>query len=311
MKTIFFSIIIPHYNIPDLLMRCLNSIPVRSDIQVIVVDDCSPNADTYIEKYPELSRPYLEYYSTPQGGSAGRARNIGLDHAKGKWIICMDADDLFVDDMEDILASSINMDDDIIYYSYKTVLSDNLSKEGNRGEYQKYFTTNCIADESLFRYCFDPMWGKIFKRDMIERYHIRCDEIRYGNDVGFSFKCGALARKIAVINRPFFIITQREGSLASCQFTANKCSEYEYQSRLEAAFGIVSFIRDNNMCINNRLYVKLCYDYIKDWPYLFFKYYFSSILIKHPTLALSLPLFFIHRGLMKTLRALKHILKEK
>ena len=34
-----FSIIIPHYNIPDLLMRCLESIPVSEDIQVIVVDD--------------------------------------------------------------------------------------------------------------------------------------------------------------------------------------------------------------------------------------------------------------------------------
>ena len=34
-----FSIIIPHKDIPDLLMRCLKSIPVSEDIQVIVVDD--------------------------------------------------------------------------------------------------------------------------------------------------------------------------------------------------------------------------------------------------------------------------------
>lgn len=32
-----YSIIIPHYNIPDLLGRCLRSIPERRDIQVIVV----------------------------------------------------------------------------------------------------------------------------------------------------------------------------------------------------------------------------------------------------------------------------------
>ena len=38
-----FSIIIPHYDIPDLLMRCLKSIPVSEDIQVIVVDDNSPD----------------------------------------------------------------------------------------------------------------------------------------------------------------------------------------------------------------------------------------------------------------------------
>ena len=51
-----FTIIIPHKDIPDLLMRCLKSIPVSEDIQVIVVDDNSADADTYLDKYQELSR---------------------------------------------------------------------------------------------------------------------------------------------------------------------------------------------------------------------------------------------------------------
>ena len=38
-----YSIIIPHKNIPELLQRCLDSIPKREDIQIIVVDD---NSDT-------------------------------------------------------------------------------------------------------------------------------------------------------------------------------------------------------------------------------------------------------------------------
>ena len=76
-----FSIIIPHKDIPDLLMRCLKSIPVSEDIQVIVVDDNSADADTYLDKYPELSRPYLEFIRTTKGGGAGYARNVGLDHA--------------------------------------------------------------------------------------------------------------------------------------------------------------------------------------------------------------------------------------
>ena len=41
MANINYSIIIPHYNVPNLLLRCVRSIPVREDIQVIVVDDCS------------------------------------------------------------------------------------------------------------------------------------------------------------------------------------------------------------------------------------------------------------------------------
>ena len=96
-----FSIIIAHYDIPDLLMRCLKSIPVSEDIQVIVVDDNSPDADTYLERYPELSRPYLEFIRAQKNGGAGYARNIGLDHAKGKWLLFADADDFFVGNMYD------------------------------------------------------------------------------------------------------------------------------------------------------------------------------------------------------------------
>lgn len=54
-----FSIIIPQYNNPDLLIRCLKSIPVSEDIQVIVLDDNNPDADTYRESYSEQSLFYL------------------------------------------------------------------------------------------------------------------------------------------------------------------------------------------------------------------------------------------------------------
>ena len=110
MKTMHptFSIIIPHKEIPDLLMRCLQSIPVSEDIQVIVVDDNSADADTYLERYPELSRPYLEFIRTTKGGGAGYARNVGLEHAKGKWLLFADADDFYVDDMYSIICSYVD-----------------------------------------------------------------------------------------------------------------------------------------------------------------------------------------------------------
>jgi len=60
-----FSIIIPHKEIPDLLMRCLKSIPVSEDIQVIVVDDNSSDADRYLERYPELERPKVGEQAMP------------------------------------------------------------------------------------------------------------------------------------------------------------------------------------------------------------------------------------------------------
>ena len=40
-KIMNFTIIIPHKNIPHLLERLIKSIPVRDDLEIIVVDDHS------------------------------------------------------------------------------------------------------------------------------------------------------------------------------------------------------------------------------------------------------------------------------
>ena len=45
MKTFNYSIIIPHRNIPQLLQRCIDSIPSRDDLQIIIVDDNSDDVD--------------------------------------------------------------------------------------------------------------------------------------------------------------------------------------------------------------------------------------------------------------------------
>ena len=49
-----YSVIIPNYNSNNLLMRLLESIPVRDDIEVIVIDDCS--SDTSFSSCVESAR---------------------------------------------------------------------------------------------------------------------------------------------------------------------------------------------------------------------------------------------------------------
>jgi len=239
MTDINYSVIIPHYNIPNLLIRALKSIPVREDIQVIVVDDCSPDADRYLKDYPELSRPYLEYYSTPQGGSAGRARNIGLDHAKGRWLIFLDADDLLTPDAEQILDQIIDRPEDIIFYNSKCVLSDDLSKVSDRNIYAHLFEEYAIDhDDRYFRYNFQSLWGKLIKRDLVLAHKARFDETRYSNDAYFSLITGHYAQSVAIIDRPFYVITERAGSLASSQFGTKKISLEECQTRLDVALRV-------------------------------------------------------------------------
>lgn len=269
-----FSIIIPHYNIPELLMRCLGSIPIDPDFQVIVVDDCSPNADTYLATYPELSRPYLEYYTTEQGGSAGRARNVALKHAHGKWLICLDADDLLTPEAEMLLRREADNPADILFFGYRSVLSDDLNKPAKRNLYQKHFDQYAKThDDRPLRYQFEAMWGKVFRRSMVEEHQIRCDETRYSNDVTFSLLCGIYAKQTAVFTEPLFLITSREGSLASAQVHQHKGSIAERETRLLVALRAQKLIDDHHINFDAKKYEYNSYLFWTEHPSAFWHFY--------------------------------------
>lgn len=254
MSTYKYTVIIPHYNIPQLLMRCLASIPVREEIQVVVVDDCSPNGENFPEIYPALKRPHLTYLRTSQGGSAGRARNLGLAHAKGDWVTFMDADDLFVEGMFEVVEKNLDEEADVVFFNAISVMSDNLSQPADRNYYAPFFEQYQIdKSETDLRYNFQALWGKFFKRSFIEAHHIACDTTRYSNDVRFSFLAGIYAQKISVSKDPLYIVTQREGSLAASQFSSITVSLEECQSRLNVCLGIDRLARRHHISLSPEL----------------------------------------------------------
>jgi glycosyltransferase involved in cell wall biosynthesis len=268
-----FSIIIAHYDIPDLLMRCLKSIPVSEDIQVIVVDDNSPDADTYLERYPELSRPYLEFIRAPTNGGAGYARNIGLDHAKGKWLLFADADDFYVDNMYEIINTHVESDADVIYFQKRAVHSENLNCKSSRSGYIDEIMDIYIktGDELPVRTRHHVPWGKMIRKSLIENHHIRFEEIKYSNDILFSVHVGCLAKKIEAIDTVLYVVTSHEGS-ATYEFCKKPD---ELRIRAGAAFRYDSFLFQHNMSQGREIvsYIKRMLSQDRN----LFKYYFTRL----------------------------------
>ena len=62
-----YTIIIPHKDIPDVLQRCLDSIPQSEDAQVIVVDDNSDPENVNFAHFQRLDRTDVERYFTREG----------------------------------------------------------------------------------------------------------------------------------------------------------------------------------------------------------------------------------------------------
>lgn len=211
-----YSVIIPHFNVPDLLVRCLESIPVRDDIQVIVVDDHSPESETYFERYPVLSRPGVTFVTAPENKGGGAARNMGLDRAEGRWIVFSDADDTFEEGAFDVMDSHFDSEADIIYFP--TVFEvvgdwDPGDKLGWLNNILRIYRET--GDDSHLR-CFHVVpWSKMIKKELIDRLGARFDEIRYSDDVMFAVKVGVGASKVSIDDKSVYRNYFRKGSVSN------------------------------------------------------------------------------------------------
>ena len=117
------SFIIPVYNRPEKLLRCVRGICEikESAYEVVIVDDCSTDNTPAVcrqlsDEFPERVRSFR----TEKNGGPGIARNLGTTKANGEYVLYVDSDDtIYADGMTGLLK---NADEwrgvDMIGFSY-------------------------------------------------------------------------------------------------------------------------------------------------------------------------------------------------
>lgn len=205
------SIIIPHRNIPDLLIRCINTIPITENIETIIVDDNSNNNIVNFNLFPGRNRNNTKVIFTKEGKGAGYARNIGLNEAQGKWILFADADDFFLPNAFNIVKEYYLSNFDVIFFNTICRMSKDLNIVSGRMDFYKNALTN--KDENLIRYKAPTPTLKMIKHDLLIRNKIRFEEKPVSNDLYFSTMVSYYAKHINKDFRPIMCITDRIDSL--------------------------------------------------------------------------------------------------
>ena len=141
-----FSIIIPVYNGERTLHRCLSSIAKQTlrDYQVLVVNDGS--TDGTLTAAEEFARQdsRISVLSKDNSG-AGAARNMGLKHAQGEYVLFLDADDYWVqEDLLEILQSRIaeHPTDVLMFQMHKVTEKGDILKRYTKPGFQ-HIKKNC------------------------------------------------------------------------------------------------------------------------------------------------------------------------
>ena len=217
-KQINLTIIIPHYNDSNRLIRLIKSIPQKDDIEIIVVDDHSDsNEFQRISEYiNEDSHSYIYCMSNPnKENSAGLCRNEGIRHATGKWVIFADADDYFCDGMYEIVSKEFEDGEDIIFFPPNSIKEDGTYSDRHEA-YQKIIK-NYLIDKSqrseLYIRMIESPCSKMIRRELFINNDIVFDDTRYSNDVMFCTKTGAAARTVKAVDECIYMITEADGTL--------------------------------------------------------------------------------------------------
>lgn len=234
-----YSFIIPHKNTPELLRRCLASIPCREDIQIIVIDDNSDPMKVDFEHFPGSDIENVQIVFSKESKGAGAARNKGLQKAEGKWLFFADADDFFNSCFIETIDRYVDFEADIIYFSVNSVYSDSL-EPGFRGVEIDQMIKNAIRTKNFdqLRYKNLGPVSKMVRSELVRQNHLKFDETLANNDAMFSVKSGYYAKKVEVDAAKIYCITCDRNSVS------HKYSEAIAKDRLIVFRNINYFLHD-------------------------------------------------------------------
>lgn len=230
-----YSVITPHFNDAERIERLLSTIPVeREDVEVIVVDDCSPDQKTL--EPVRAAWPQVRWLSTPENAGAGVARNVGLDAAQGRWLVFADSDDEFLPGAFETFDRVLRTDDELVYFLAEAVQesdgSPSVRSERMNNLVSAYRASS--SGEALQRLQLQHVvpWAKIYSRAFVDKCQLRFDPVRFSNDMAFNVLAAIQAGRVRAQTISVYRVYCRAGSLTMDSSAADLLARLEVVGRL-------------------------------------------------------------------------------
>lgn len=235
------SVIMPCYNVEKYIRKSLSSLfgQTMQDFEVIFINDGSTDKtqdiiDQYAAKYPERTQVFVK-----ENEGQSKARNIGLDHAIGEYIVFLDSDDYIdVDYLETLYTAGKANDSEMILSGQKKV-----DQNGNTIANISY-PVDKNPDFVLRR--LNPH-GKMYKRDFLERHHIRFAEGKLYEDNPFNFMAMFLAKNMVILPYNGHNQVIHEGSTMTKRMDRNKIPYEAIEEAIQYTLGHKELLSDKDI----------------------------------------------------------------
>lgn len=212
---VLVSVVMPVYNAEKYLRSCLDSVVHQTleNLEIICVDDGSTDSSLKILEEYAAKDPRITILQQ-KNQYAGVARNNGMAHAHGKYIIFWDADDYFdTCALEKLTAQAEKHQAQITICGAdsfddenKILLPTERYMDQKRVPEEQPFNKKQIG-RYLYNFSQNVPWNKLFLRSFAEEQHFRFQNLQQANDVYFVMLALFRAERIAVVKE--HLITYR------------------------------------------------------------------------------------------------------
>lgn len=235
------SVIVPAYDAEKWLAECCRSVfdQTLTDWELIIVDDGSTDGTPAIAEELAAGRENVRLIRQENGGVC-RARNAGLDAARGDYVTFLDADDLLLPHGLERLHELLTSRDCDIAIGWKTNMTADGKDLGCPYERSAGFWQGTEALEQSLRDhpATYSVWGKLYRRDLLE--DVRFVEGRkVHEDSFFLFQCLLKEPKVAVT----------EDTVLRYRLSQNSASRGGFSDKL---FDILYFAEQKKALIDQR-----------------------------------------------------------
>lgn len=227
----WLSIIVPVYNVEQYIRPCLESILRQkldaADYEIIIVNDGT--RDGSMEMINDIIQQHGNIIVINQENQGlSMARNAGLKHAGGKYILFVDSDDLLLNDtLKPILDCTKDSSVDMVMGGFLKLTDQQINNDVPVLGFVKE-PVEMSGEEAFIRF-FNPrecyVWRTLFRKDFLIANHIRFLPGIYFEDIPFTTECYLKANRCVSLSIPFYIYRQRPNSIVS-SVNKNKIKDY-------------------------------------------------------------------------------------
>ena len=225
------SIIVPVYNTELYLEKCVDSIRNQTypNLEIILVDDGSTDhCNTIVDYYVTIDSRITAIHQ--ENGGQSKARNTGIDQAKGEFYLFVDSDDYIDENMLEQMYKRIQRDQSdlaICGHLFLDEMGNELGVFTMHDSVQTGFQTLEKAYEGTKNdYLLNSIiWNKLYKRFLFER--IRFPEGRVQEDEATVYKLLDQCHKVSILSDPFYFYVRHSNSTMTSKYSVRRLDGVE------------------------------------------------------------------------------------